>query len=116
MSARRPLDFMTVQEVAEAAGISVRRVQKLCQSGRLVSMKVAGVWLILEHSAYDWIRSRKVGRPRKGEERPRGEQLELEIDSEDKRSSKKNALAATRARAARRGISSLPFLTSIAAI
>ena len=78
MSDRRAFEVMTVREVAEAAGVGERYIRQLCADGRLVASKIAGAWLILEHSAYAWLQSeRKVGRPPKGQERPRGEQLNL---------------------------------------
>ena len=82
MSERRPLGVMTVRELAEAAGVTEGYVRRLCADGRLVASKIAGAWLILEHSAYAWLQSeRKVGRPPKGQERPRGEQLGLGLNN-----------------------------------
>ena len=57
-------DYMTVKAVAEAGGVSMRRVQELCQNGRIDAFKFGGIWLILEQSAYYWVNSpRKTGRP-----------------------------------------------------
>jgi len=78
MSESCPVEFMTVKQAAELAGVSGQRIRQLCGEGRLAAFKIAGVWLILEASVYEWMRSYRKPGPVPGGARPKGEQLRMD--------------------------------------
>ena len=74
-------ETMSTTEVAEFAGVTPEYVASLCRSGRLKARKVGRTWLVYVGSVNHWLRTRKMGRPRKDEQRPGGgTQLELHIN------------------------------------
>jgi len=76
------IPWWDVSELAEAGGVTGRRIRQLCDEGRLDCVKMGGRWLIFDESARKWLVSdRSPGRPPAGT-RPTGEQLELDLDNE----------------------------------
>lgn len=64
------MEILTTKEVAQALGISVRRVQALITGGRLTAKKL-GRDYIIEKSEVENVMNRRVGRPPKNaEQRP----------------------------------------------
>lgn len=49
------IDFLTVQQVAEGAGVTDGAVRQALLSGRLQGVKVGGRWLVSTKEAERWI-------------------------------------------------------------
>jgi len=75
-------DFVwTSGPLAEAAGVSVGYISKLCRDERLVAFKIGNNWVIEDESARRWLRTRrKPGRPPKDERERDAEQLDLDLE------------------------------------
>jgi excisionase family DNA binding protein len=58
-------NYMSVTEAAEALGITVIRVQQLCQSGRLQAIKFARDWMIPEEAITMHVPAKRGAKPRK---------------------------------------------------
>jgi excisionase family DNA binding protein len=58
--------LLSTREVADALGVSVRRVQAMIASGRLRAQKVGTTWVV-QSSALASVEDRPPGRPRKSD-------------------------------------------------
>jgi len=70
------MNYITTKEAAEQLKISIRRVNKLLEDGRITAQKFAGVWMIRQEDVDAFAQlPRPVGWP-KG--RPRKKTLETD--------------------------------------
>jgi len=74
-------ETMSTRQVAERVGVTPEHVALLCRQGKLDAVKVGREWLVYEGSVMRWLRTRKMGRPRKDERKPGGEQRRLDLES-----------------------------------
>jgi len=58
-------NFISTSDTAKALGVSIRRVQAMCESGRLPAVKVGRDWVI-KKSDLKLVKNRPPGRPKKG--------------------------------------------------
>lgn len=58
---RKPGDWWTAAELAQAAGVNSSRVRQLILAGTIKAEKWAGVWRIADKDARRWLDERRGG-------------------------------------------------------
>jgi len=77
---REPWGYVTVRELAKAAGVTEGRIRQVIGDGLLDAVKVAGAWHIKDVSAVTWLHTRRrPGRPPKSKN---ADQLKLDLEED----------------------------------